>query len=200
MSRSGSQQRVLIGLLGRLRRHWRTESALPTRIDALVGKDRRLGSRDRRLYREMIYTALRYLPWIEPLLDSDPSAAIQRVAWLAPDTPLLRPLRADLTADFPPLPAELEGKARVLGEDPAALTPRWFARECPEAAEPPLRDCLLSRAPLWLRLQTADPEPVRLELDQRGWGWRMSPLPGGRHRAGTRLRRREDRGVPLRQD
>ncbi len=176
MSRSGSQQRVLIGLLGRLRRHWHSEVALPARIDRLLGKDRRLGSHDRRLYREMIYTALRYLPWIEPLLDADPPAAVRRVAWLAPDTSSVRPFRAELAGDLPALPGGLEAKARVLGEDPDVLAPRWLARECPEAAQSPLRDCLLSRAPLWLRLQTSDPEPVRLEFDRLGWGWRTSPL------------------------
>lgn len=34
----------------------------------------------------------------------------------------------------------------------------------------------MSRAPLWLRLQTADPEPVLLEFDRLGWTWRRSPL------------------------
>jgi 16S rRNA (cytosine967-C5)-methyltransferase len=74
-------------MLSRLRPHWRSDAALPARIDSLLGGDRRLGSRDRRLYRELIYTVLRYLPWMEPLLDSAPGDAVARAAWLAADAP-----------------------------------------------------------------------------------------------------------------
>lgn len=176
MSRTGSQQRTLTDLLGRLRRHWRTDAALPARIETLLGRDRRLGSRDRRLYRELIYTALRYLPWAEPLLESDPAEAVRRIAWLSPETPAVAPFRSDLTAGLPPCPSEIEERASLLGASADALTPAWFLREFPEASGPPLRDILLTRAPLWLRLQTDDSEPVRREFESRGWPWRPSPL------------------------
>jgi len=94
VSRAGSQQRTLLEILARLRPHWRGDAALPERIDALLGRDRRLGSRDRRAYRELVYTAIRYLPWIEPLLDSNPDEAARRLAWLAADTPALSVFRA----------------------------------------------------------------------------------------------------------
>ena len=60
-------------MLEELRPHWRRDLALPERIDRLLRRDHRFGSRDRRLYRELIYTALRHLPWIEPSLDADRS-------------------------------------------------------------------------------------------------------------------------------
>jgi 16S rRNA (cytosine967-C5)-methyltransferase len=176
VSRSGSQLRTLIDLLGRLRRHWRTDPSLPARIERLLGRDRRLGSRDRRLYREMVYAALRFLPWVEPLLDTDPEEAARRVAWLAPETPATGPFRTALTSGLPPTPASVEDKARVLGADPGMLTPPWFLMECPEAAGPPLRDQLLARAPLWLRLQSDETEAVRSEFDRMGWAWRPSEL------------------------
>ena len=91
MSRHGSQQRTLLEILGKLRPHWRAEPGLPSRIDSLLSRDRRLGSRDRRLYRELTYTALRYLPWVEPLLDSSPDEAARRIAWLSADAPVAKP-------------------------------------------------------------------------------------------------------------
>jgi 16S rRNA (cytosine967-C5)-methyltransferase len=179
VSRTGSQLRTLVDLLGHLRRHWRADLSLPARIDSLLGRDRRLGSRDRRLYRELIYAALRYLPWVEALLETDPEEAARRVAWLAPDTPAVNPFRSELTAGLPACPPEVDGKARLLGADPEALTPKWFLRECPEAAGPPLREVLLTRAPLWLRLQTAETDGVREEFERRGWPWKPSPLLAG---------------------
>jgi 16S rRNA (cytosine967-C5)-methyltransferase len=166
-------------MLGRLRPHWRSDSALPSRIDSLLGGDRRLGSRDRRLYREMIYTALRYLPWIEPLLESDAPGAARRIAWLAADSPAAHAFRAALAGDLPDCPADPAEKARILGTDVGALSPDWLPRECPEALVAPLRDVLLTRAPLWLRLQAADADPVLAEFESLGWACRRSPLLGG---------------------
>lgn len=191
MSRHGSQQRTLLGILGSLRPHWHSEAALAGRIDALISGDRRFGSRDRRLYRELVYTALRYLPWVEPLLDTDPGLAAKRIAWLAADIPAVRPFRDALSGDLPPCPADAGGKAALLGTRADDLTPAWLARECPEALEAPLRDALLSRAPLWLRLQTADPGLVEAEFASLGWAVSPSPrLPGAlRLAAGTDVSR-----------
>ena len=141
----------------------------------MLSGDRRLGSRDRRLYRELIYTTLRYLPWVEPLLDSDPSGAARRIAWLASESPSVSPFRQEVAGDMPECPADAEAKARVLGADAGALSPEWLRDECPEALSPPLRDILLTRAPLWVRLQTDDPAAVTSEFDERGWLWRQSP-------------------------
>lgn len=174
MSRAGSQQRTLLEILGRLRPHLRSDFALPARIDSLLGTDRRLGSRDRRLYRELVYTVLRYLPWIEPLLDTDPAEAARRAAWLAADSPAVGPFRAETAAGLPDCPPGVDEKARILAADADALSPAWFRGECPDAFRPPLREALLSRAPLWLRLQAGDRAQVLAEFDALGWKWRES--------------------------
>jgi len=176
MSRAGSQRRTLGSLLGSLRPHWRVDAHLPVRIDRLLGGDRRFGSRDRRLYRELIYTALRYLPWVEPLLDSEPERAAQRIAWLAADTPAAQSFRGELCAGLPPCPEHTAAKAAVLGADVEILLPGWLRAECPEAFAPEQRDALQSRAPLWLRLQGADPAAVLAEFTGRGFAWRPSGL------------------------
>jgi 16S rRNA (cytosine967-C5)-methyltransferase len=77
---------------------------------------------------------------------------------------------------LPACPPGAAEKARVLGADAGALTPAWFREECPEASQPPLLDVLLSRAPLWIRLQTGDPDSVLREFEGLGWAWRRSPL------------------------
>lgn len=135
-----------------------------------------MGSRDRRLYRELVYTALRYLPWIEPLLDEDPAGAVRRMAWLATDTPEVGLFRSEMAGGLPPCPEGTDDKASVLGADAASLTPQWLRQECPEAFVPPLRELLLTRAPLWVRLQTEEPASVLAEFDALGWAWKASPL------------------------
>ncbi|HVW22669.1 MAG TPA: RsmB/NOP family class I SAM-dependent RNA methyltransferase [Opitutaceae bacterium] len=163
-------------LLGRLRPHWRRDPGLPARIETLLRQDRRFGSNDRRLYRELIYTALRYLPWIEPLLAQPPGALEKALAWLAAETPATAAFRRELAGDWPPCPPGVEARAAQLGAEPDAVLPSWLRAERPEAFAPAQRDCLLSRAPLWLRLQGGDPAAVLAEFAARGWAWRTSPL------------------------
>jgi 16S rRNA (cytosine967-C5)-methyltransferase len=165
-----------LGMVALLRPYWRTDASLPMRFDKLIAADKRLGSRDRRLYRELVYTAVRYLPWIEPLLDKDPPATVRRIAWLAADTAAARPFREEVAAGMPACPAAVELKAAELGVDAAALNPAWLAAECADACVAPLRDIMLARAPLWLRFQTDRPEVVLSELDELGIAWKRSDL------------------------
>ena len=164
MSVAANQQRIFLRLVESLRSHWRVDAALPARIQTLLARHREFGSRDRRLYRELIYTTLRYLPWIEPWLDREPAEAARRVAWLAADTPATNAFRA----------------AFALGERPAGdkseLLPAWFRAHCPDVFRDTELETQLRRAPFWLRLQTASPQRVFDEFAARGWRWRRSDL------------------------
>lgn len=190
MSVARGQQRTFLALLTQLRPHWRNDRALPARIQSLLRADHRFGSRDRRLYRELIYTTLRYLPWIEPAIDHDPDHAVRLIAWLAADSPATAHFRTDLVADWPACPASVAEKSTLLTQGiasllaaslpgnafaPTALLPEWFREHCPEAFAPEQLDALLARAPLWLRLQTDDASAVTREFDQLGWRWQRSP-------------------------
>lgn len=157
MSVAHNQRRVLLGILDRLRPHWRTDRNLPARLRPLLA-DRRFGSRDRRLYRELAYTALRILPWIE---DADEDAAIARIAAHARANADTLPFRE---AWAPAVPDSL---------DPALLLPAWLRDECPAAFASDELAALLRRAPLWLRLQTDDTAAVSAEFAELGW----SPTP-----------------------
>lgn len=175
-SPAASQGRYFLALFAALRPHVATDRNLPSRLQQLLAREKRFGSRDRRLYRELLYTALRHLPWIDARLAASPDDAVRATAWLAADTPATRAFRAHWIADWPECPNTVAEKARHLGADPAALLPAWFTEHCPSACVSPALDSLHSRAPLWVRLQTDDPAPVLAEFATRGWPVRPSTI------------------------
>jgi len=138
----------------------------------VLRSDRRRGASDRRLYRELIYTALRHLPWVEPLIDGDPGRAAKAIAWLAAETPSTAAFRAAVAGDWPEVPADLAGRAAFLGTVPAEILPAWFREHCPGVFAPAELDAQARRAPLWLRLQADRPGPVIDELLGKGWAIR----------------------------
>jgi len=172
---AANQQRHFLDFLGALRGPVSTDPALPRRLKAIFAAERAIGSRDRRLYRELVFTALRHWPWIEPLLDAAPDAAARLTAWLAADLKDTSAYRAALCADWPALPATLAERAAVASAllartlAPTDLLPAWFRDHCPAAFASPNLDCLQTRAPLWVRLQTSEPGLVRDEFARRGW-------------------------------
>jgi len=175
--RAQNQAQIFLKLLAELRPHWRSDITLPDRIQRLLASDRRFGSRDRRLYRELIYTTLRYLPLIEPLLDKeaedgnalpmssaqnkgvyDPATgdlaeAAKRVAELASDTPEVAAFREGLGIVAAPPPTNGAQNKKSCDLNPDKLFPDWFWNECPTAYAPEECAALHRRAPLWLRLQ-----------------------------------------------
>src|SRR5688572_24813843 len=82
---AANQQRLFLAFVAELRPYLRRDSALPRRIKELFARNRAFGSRDRKLYCELVYTYLRFLPWIDPLLDTDAELAAKITAWLAPE-------------------------------------------------------------------------------------------------------------------
>jgi 16S rRNA (cytosine967-C5)-methyltransferase len=98
------------------------------------------------------------------------------VIWLGAGSPEIDPIRPEITAGMPPCPGSAEAKAAALGADVDALSPAWLRGECPAAFRPPLRDVLLRRAPLWLRLQAPGAGAVRQEFEANGWPWQESAL------------------------
>ncbi len=196
---AANQQRTFLAQLAVVLPHVRTDSALPRRIKELLGRNRAFGSRDRRLYRELLYTVIRYLPWFEPLLARDENAAAQLAAWLAPEMKDTAAYRAALLEGWPATPATLAEKSAVLRarfsapgrasrpdepptsvDDnnfaPTTLLPAWFREHCPDAFSPAQLDALLARAPIWIRLQANDREMVLDEFRRKGWEPRATPV------------------------
>ncbi len=186
---AANQQRTFLAFLEQILPHVGRESALPRRIKELLGRNRAIGSRDRRLYRELIYTTLRFLPWVRPYLEESPDFAAQMVAWLAPELKDTIAYRTALLDGWPAVPqslveksAALQKRAPALGGDaahgqfsPTELLPEWFREHCPGVFESPHLDVLLARAPLWVRLQVQDRALVLDEFSRRNWEARPSP-------------------------
>jgi 16S rRNA (cytosine967-C5)-methyltransferase len=175
MSVVRSQQQVVLRLLRSLQPHWRRDLNLPSRIQHLLTRDRAFGSRDRRLYRELLYTALRHLPWIEPWLEREPDRAVRITAWLAAETRDTHAFRAELGPDWP-VATSLADRAKFLEADATALLPAWFREECAEVFHPGELEAQLARAPLWLRLQTDDPADIAADFSAQGWNVQPSSV------------------------
>ena len=175
-SPAASQGRVFLTLFAALRPHIATDRNLPSRLQQMLAREKRFGSRDRRLYRELLYTALRHLPWIEQKLAASEEDAIRTTAWLAAETPATLAFRKEWVGDWPAPPDSVADRARHLGTDPVLLIPAWFSEHCPAAFVAPDFDVLNTRAPLWIRVQTNDPSPLLSEFAEQGWTVRPSSI------------------------
>ena len=179
MSRAAAQLHAFETLWAELRPRIATDRNLPARIQQRLAKEKRFGSRDRRLYRELIYTALRHLPWLESGTGCQPVDGSAAILWLSSDTPATLPLKRELLASAPSCPPTITERAALLGQSPDALLPAWFRAHCPAAFDEPDITALHTRAPLWLRLQTDAPAPVFAEFAARGWTWRTTQSGSG---------------------
>lgn len=172
---AANQQRLFLELLAQLRPHFGRDSALPRRITDLLNRNRALGSRDRKLYRELVYTTLRFLPWVDELLDKDITVAAKIIAWLAPELKPTSLYRAAHSGDWPAVPDALADKAAELNRlvggqfDPQDLLPAWFRGHCPAAFTEPHLSALNRRASIWVRLQVTDRSLVLNEFAAQRW-------------------------------
>ena len=178
---AANQQRLFLAFLAELRPHVRRDSSLPRRIKDIFARNRAIGSRDRKLYRELVYTYLRFLPWIDGILDSDAALAAKITAWLAPALKPTSAYRSAHCGDWPTVPATLAEKSALLSSltphasrlaplfSPSALLPTWFSDHCPAAFESPHLDALNSRANIWVRIQANDRNLVLDEFRARDW-------------------------------
>lgn len=161
-----------------------TDRGLPERLEQRLRRDRRFGSRDRRRYRELIYTALRYRSWLPDPGQVVDDSVIAAIVWLAADLPATRELKHSLNPGWPTVPPSVGARSaflldRGLTRADRPTLPEWFRAECPAAFTSPLSDVLVQRAPLWIRLQTHQPERVATEFQARGWSFSPSAdLPG----------------------
>ena len=165
-----NQQQTFLRLWQSMLPHVRTDRALPARIQVALRR-RDFGSRDRRLYRELIYTAVRHLPWMEELAGRTEAELFRALAWLSAEMPATHEFRSTLIADWPDCPPNVAGRSQFLGVSREFL-PEWFRSHCPSVFVPPNLDVLLTRPPLWIRIQTTDSTAIRAEFGERGWPMR----------------------------
>lgn len=167
MSHAHNQLRIVRELWSRLQP---IDRATPSRMQTLLA-DRRFGGRDRRLYRELLLTALRNARALPlPTSANDESAALAWAATLArtcADTRETEAFRTTFAGD---------SSLQAAAIDPVALMPEWFTDECETGLSvAATATALLARAPLWLRMQTDSAADVLAEW--RALGWNPEPHP-----------------------
>jgi 16S rRNA (cytosine967-C5)-methyltransferase len=188
---AANQLRTAGSLLSALAPHVRSDASLALRVRDLAG-ERRFNSSSRRLYRELLFAAVRHWAWVETLLasggQSGESNAAAAVAYLADETPEVRRLRSANEASLAALGAR-SGRELGAARDalqrafPAAAlctpdelaAPDWFRAQVTAATLPP-PEVALSRAPLYIRVQQPGAEAaLRDELARLGVSVRVVP-------------------------
>lgn len=170
MSIATNQLRIARELWARLQP---LDRAVPSRLHTLLA-DRRFGSRDRRLYRELLLTALRQARALAQLPPDDSSAWAAHLAATCAATRETEPFRTEFT------PAASDSAIRHSSLDirhseaALALLPTWFPSEHDPALPANVSaassaSALLARAPVWVRLQTDSPDDAFAEWAARGW-------------------------------
>ena len=186
VSRSQHQAYITLSLIREFLPLVRSDATLPQKIQHRLSHEKNFGSRDRRRYRELIYTAIRYLPWLEKKLKISDNEAISMLAWLCAETPATKDFKKGIALsipDMPEYPADtltLKQKASVLGCSEKELLPSWFSQFCPAASGE--SEILHTRAPLWIRLQARHPEVFFQEFNANGWQLTESEILPGAYR------------------
>lgn len=144
------------------------------------------GARDRRLYRELIFTWLRFRAWFERARASDPQLALNLLIALAPETPETEPLQAALAVpgglplrSWPDLRDGLAALAPGIPFELRELMPAWFEGHAPPLFHNDEILVQLRRPPFWLRAQAGSGAALVQELARTGIGATASAvIPG----------------------
>lgn len=154
MHRLYNQRRIALSLIQQSRSLLAPRTAFASQLNALIKKQGRFGSSDRRLYRELVYTYVRFKPWIEECGDNH-EQLMDRVILLASPSKEMRTLYSTLGDRFDANERE-RWRYRLIGKSQAdlkALLPDWFVSHIDSRLEPDEAACLFTRPPLWLRIQ-----------------------------------------------
>ncbi len=126
----------------------------------LLAARRGFGARDRRIYRDLVFTWLRHRAWFDAVRERDQRRAMDVLVALAPDSPELASLQLALglpgglsRKPWPELRAGLEALAPGSSFLLRDLLPSWFESHCPALFEDAEVLCQIRRPPLWLRAQ-----------------------------------------------
>ncbi|MDQ8187459.1 RsmB/NOP family class I SAM-dependent RNA methyltransferase [Pelagicoccus sp. SDUM812002] len=149
-----NQRRIAYSLIERSRTLLKPGTAFTREIHELFRAQGKFGSKDRRLYRELIYTYLRYQPWLESSYANQDSFMDKLICLSAP-TDEIQTLYPTLK-DRAPLAIPSDQRFRSLGRDDddlEQLLPDWFTSHTQRSPSPESLLNLVTRPPLWLRIQ-----------------------------------------------
>lgn len=160
-----NQRRVAFALLGRIGSLLDPGIAFGQALGRLFKSQGKFGSRDRRLYRELVYAYLRYEPWLKPLRDKE-SAFMDTLITLASPSPEIIGLYATLPSSIPGIATETQ-RHRLIGKsenDLRELLPSWFESHLSKPLDSKNLQALFTRPPLWIRIQNGDAPRVSAQL------------------------------------
>lgn len=121
-------------------------------------KQGNFGSKDRKLYRELIFTYIRYRKWIDEFA-ADKNALLEATITLATPTREIQNLYPSLSDKSFANPNE-PFRHRLLGFQDSQLSellPDWFLSHINKNLSDTELHCIFQRPPLWLRVQNGDP-------------------------------------------
>jgi 16S rRNA (cytosine967-C5)-methyltransferase len=166
-----NQRRTVLELISIMERRLRPGVPFLAELRGTMGQHRGLGSRDRRIYRELVFSWLRFREWFDEVRRDDPFAAVDLLVALSADTPDLAAWQTQLGVP-PGLPqrpwpqieaalAQLHPNRTFALRD---LLPKWFELHCPPLFEPSETIVQLRRPPFWLRAQRGTAAELVREL------------------------------------
>lgn len=162
-----NQRRIAYSLIERARTLLGPGVPFNRELHELFRSKGKFGSKDRRLYRELIYTYLRYLPWLNPYY-KEQDLFMEKLIALATPTPEIQSLYPTLPGKTPPI-SLAENRHKALGRadhEIIELLPDWFPRHTRRPLGPISLLPLVTRPPLWIRIQKDPKNRVLDELRQ----------------------------------
>lgn len=165
LHRLHNQRRIAYSLIERTRTLLNPKTAFTRELHELFRAQGNFGSKDRRLYRELIYTHLRYQPWLDEKISQQDEFMDTLICLAAPTNeiqslyPTLKSKPANLTVAEQRFQL-LKREAHQLEE----LLPDWFANHSNRTVSVPSLLTLVTRPPLWLRIQKDPQENVLKRL------------------------------------
>ncbi len=154
MHRLFNQRRIAQSLISRSLNLLTPGTPFASELSALIKKQGRFGSSDRRLYRELIFTYIRYKPWMEECGD-DKEAAMDRTIILAQPTKEITTLYPTLSSPIGTVKSE-DLRHRLIGkteDELEEILPTWLNSHIDYKIDHRAVTSLFSRPPLWLRIQ-----------------------------------------------
>ncbi len=163
-----NQRRIAYSLISRSRTLLKPGTAFTRELHELFRSQGKFGSKDRRLYRELIYTFLRYQPWLEEDY-ADQDSFMDKLICLSSPTKEIQSLYPTLK-DTEQLEAPTEQRFVTLNRETSELEqllPNWFSNHTQRSVSQKSLLSLVTRPPLWLRIQKDPQEDLveRLKAD-----------------------------------
>ena len=165
--RQANQKRIAGEIVERAKELLKPKINFPKALNRLFRQHPNFGSRDRRLYREIVYTYLRYQPWLESI-EEETGELIDYLILLANPTKEITPLYPTLDSRL----AEAAGSSNryaQLGkqsENFRDLLPGWMLARFSRDSNEIDWQRFFRRPPIWLRCSNIDSETAITRLKE----------------------------------